>query len=111
MTTATKTSPRTYRSVPSIVDRMGTLKSVMAQAREEYDKLYDRLTQATIVRDENQEVSKMEPHGELFKAVILRKEVSRVDYKTIVTVLNPDKRLIRKYTTVRPEISVTISAR
>lgn len=91
----------TKKTVTKLVDELGVLKS----------QISDLQTRETEIKDALKESGESEVEGKLFRVVVSRFNVDRVDTKGLIEHLAPSARILKKFTTSAEQIKVTISAR
>ena len=89
------------RTIVRNVDRLDSIKAEISTLQKEYDKIKAKLIDEGID----------EAEGKLFKVSISDFDVSRVDYKGVVTLLDPSEEVIEKFTSVSHQQRVVVNAR
>lgn len=84
----TKSPSRQKANLPELVDEFGRLKAQMADLEARAQELKEEF--------KNSKLSQIE--GQLFRVVISRYSMGRVDWKAIAEALNPPPSLVRRNT-------------
>lgn len=91
----------TKKTVTKLADELGQLKAAIAELQ----------TRETEIKDTLKESGESEVEGKLFRVVVSRFNVDRLDSKGLIEHLAPSARILKKFTTSAEQIKVTISAR
>ncbi len=100
MATVTKHNDISRLMLTTVVDKLGKLKSMLADMREEEKALKQRLIDSGYDEIE----------GDLFRVVVSKTNTSRVDYKSLVDHLEVPSKVVESFTTRSPSTRVLVNS-